>query len=133
MQQLAVLVVDDTANIRELLASALKDFGCRVFTADGGNDGFALLIRERVDLLITDLRMENGTGIELIRRLRRVKRAGEPVPEIVVYTGLCSKAGESYLKSLGASAVWLKETSPGQFIASLMKQRRSPEDGSKGN
>lgn len=119
MRVRSVLVADDTANIRDLVASALKDLGCVVHTANGGNDAIAVLGCEKIDLLITDLRMENGTGIELIRRLRRQKRAGETVPEIVVYTGLCTKEGESYLKSLGARAVWLKETSPRKLVEKL--------------
>jgi CheY-like chemotaxis protein len=105
MKKLAVLVVDDTASIRELLTAAFTEAGCHVLAADGGNEGFAILSRVSVDLLITDLRMENGTGVELIRRLRRIKKAGGRTPEIIVYTGLCSKDGESYLKSLGAAVI----------------------------
>lgn len=119
VRERSVLVADDTANIRDLVASAFKDAGCSVFTVEGGNDAAAVLGREKVDLVVTDLRMEKGTGIELIRRLRRQKRAGSAIPEIVVYTGLCSQEGEGYLKSLGAREVFLKELSPRKLVERL--------------
>ena len=63
-----------------------------------------------IDLVISDIRMPNGTGIDLLRKLRRYKMEGHLPPPVIIFTGLLDK-GESYLKALGAREIFLKPTS----------------------
>ena len=72
-----VLVVDDTERNRALVRGALGKFSeLEIVEADSGDRAFETIQSQgSFDLLITDLRMTNGTGIELLRRLRKTGTA----------------------------------------------------------
>ena len=71
-----ILVVEDTAVVRALVASALRTAGYNVKVAAHGKDALALLFDDAtaVDLLVTDLSMPVMGGGELINRMRDIKR-----------------------------------------------------------
>ncbi len=68
-----VLVVDDEPSVRLALAAGLTDRrrGVKVATAANGLEAIAVLDSERVDLVLTDLRMPEMDGFELLAHLRR--------------------------------------------------------------
>jgi DNA-binding NtrC family response regulator len=67
-----VLVVEDEAVVCELAAEALLDEGYRVLTAADAEAAEAILLREPVDLLFTDIDLARNTnGLALARRARR--------------------------------------------------------------
>jgi DNA-binding response OmpR family regulator len=76
-----VLVVDDEAGLRELLADALTSEDLKVSTAGSGREAIDLAGRKRVDLLITDIRLGDCTGLEVIDEVRRL--TGD-VPAVVI-------------------------------------------------
>jgi DNA-binding NtrC family response regulator len=63
-----LLVVDDHASIRELLASWARNHGYEPGTAADGRTALEALERQPYDLVISDVRMPDLTGIELLRR-----------------------------------------------------------------
>lgn len=67
-----VLVVDDRAEARSLIAGELAEAGFAVIEASGGVEGWARFQREAPDLVVSDLRMPRGDGIELLHRIRSV-------------------------------------------------------------
>ena len=67
-----VLVVDDERSMRELLSIVLRRDGYEVLIAEDGAAGLELLKRERVDILITDIRMPNMNGVDLLREAKRI-------------------------------------------------------------
>jgi putative nucleotidyltransferase with HDIG domain len=78
-----ILVVDDERVIREILTDFLEMEGYRVSCAADGQEALNQLAVDSVDLVITDLKMPNLGGIELIDQLSKMK---EP-PVILVMTG----------------------------------------------
>ena len=70
MTQRTVLIVDDEVAVRDLFEQAFGDAGFAVFSAADGEEALALLDRESVPVMFTDLRMPGMTGIELCRRVR---------------------------------------------------------------
>ena len=66
----SVLVVDDSPMVRSLHAFMLESAGYRVREAENGGDGLEQLLREPVDLLVTDINMPVMDGYELCRRVR---------------------------------------------------------------
>ena len=70
-RQRVVLVVDDDAVGRESLAEALGEMGYRALAAPSGAAALALLERQPVDLVLTDLRMPDMDGLELLTRVRQ--------------------------------------------------------------
>lgn len=78
-----VLVVDDDANIRELLAEYLRGRGIEVDTAADGATALALLAIRPPDAVITDLRLPDAEGHEIVAAASRIR---PPVP-VVATTG----------------------------------------------
>jgi CheY-like chemotaxis protein len=64
-----ILVTDDNEVNRKVLAKQLDVLGYRCLVASSGDEALALLAREAVDLLITDLQMPGMDGVELARRV----------------------------------------------------------------
>jgi CheY-like chemotaxis protein len=65
-----VLVVDDDASIRELLATALEDDGYEVVPATNGQDALSVVERWRPDVIVLDLMMPVMDGWTFAKRLR---------------------------------------------------------------
>jgi two-component system response regulator PilR (NtrC family) len=67
-----ILVVDDERSMRELLAIVLKREGYEVLLAENGKTAIAMLEREQVDILISDIKMPDVSGVEVLRAAKRV-------------------------------------------------------------
>jgi len=80
---LRVLVVDDDAALRMLLAEIITTFGCDVTVAENGKSALALFAQMHggFDLLITDICMPEMNGKDLIRAIRRQDQG---LPVIVI-------------------------------------------------
>jgi DNA-binding response OmpR family regulator len=66
-----ILVVDDEANIRRIVSSYLRADGFEVVEAADGRTALAAFARSSPDLVILDVMMPGGDGIEVLRELRR--------------------------------------------------------------
>src|SRR5436309_6005549 len=76
-----ILVVDDERSMRELLAIVLKREGYEVLLAENGRTALETLAREAIDLLITDIKMPDMSGVEV---LRAAKQADQDVLGIMI-------------------------------------------------
>ena len=65
-----LLIVDDEMDIREFAKNFFKKRGIAVFTASGGGEALEFIRDEAPDLILLDVRMEEMTGIEVLRQLR---------------------------------------------------------------
>ena len=83
-----VLVVEDDAAMRELLQDTLSDEGYRVETAGGGYAGIARVQKGGVDLVVTDVRMPDLDGLDMLREIRGAS-ASHP-PHVIVITAFGS-------------------------------------------
>lgn len=101
-----ILVIDDhfetLALMRALLEGLLE--GCRVQTVPSGEEGMLELRQVGYDLLITDVRLPGMSGLELVRRVRRV----QPNLPVIVLTGYGSVAWEEEARSLGVQGYLMK-------------------------
>jgi len=67
-----ILVVDDSSQILEVLETALSESGHQVLVSGGARHAIQLLSCETVDLIIADVYMPDGDGLELLRSARTV-------------------------------------------------------------
>jgi len=67
-----ILVVDDERSIRELLAIVLRREGYDVILAENGKSAIATLEREPVDILISDIKMPDLSGVDVLRAAKRI-------------------------------------------------------------
>lgn len=65
-----ILVIDDDKLIREGLSALLKSAGQNVLEAADGKKGLEVTLKEHPDLIVTDLRMPNMSGQEMIDAIR---------------------------------------------------------------
>ena len=101
-----ILVIDDSRAVRALLSDALKQSGYNVLTATDGDDGIAKYQAEQPDLVITDLNMPNGNGIDVIKRLR--SSAESKFVPILVFTAEGPNSRKEEARLAGATG-WLKK------------------------
>lgn len=66
----SVLVVDDSAMIRDVHAFMLRSGGFDVRVASNGCEAMEMLLAERFDLIVSDVNMPKMDGLELTRRVR---------------------------------------------------------------
>ena len=78
-----ILVVDDNETVREGLAHVAKKLGHTVLIASSGSAGIAAFKQKRADFVITDLKMEGGTGVDV---LKGIAALDSDVP-IMIITG----------------------------------------------
>ncbi len=67
-----LLLVDDEPHILSSLGRLLREEGYRIFTAAGGREGLALLDKERIDVIVSDQRMPQMTGVEFLSNVKEL-------------------------------------------------------------
>jgi two-component system response regulator PilR (NtrC family) len=93
-----VLVVDDEQSMRELLAIMLRKDGFDVVAAESRTQAAAVLARGPVDLIVTDVKLPDGDGIEILRHVK----AAAPETVVIVMTAFGSTETAVAALKLGA-------------------------------
>jgi len=116
-----VLVVDDEEFILETTREALRDVGYRVLTAKGGDEALRQVDdHDDVEVVITDLRMPNMDGLNLIRTLR----AQHPNLPIIAASGMADGRSEDALQA-GAHTFLAKPFSEEELQGALRDALRA--------
>ncbi|MCI5145208.1 MAG: sigma-54-dependent Fis family transcriptional regulator, partial [Candidatus Electrothrix sp. AR3] len=76
-----ILIIDDESSIRESLAGILQDEGFHPLSAASAEEGFAMLARQDVHLILLDIWMPSMDGIEA---LKQIKQENSEVPVIMI-------------------------------------------------
>lgn len=79
-----ILLVDDDPDLRELLSFEISNSGYKVFVAQNGREAFQIVIKEKIDVVLSDVRMPNGDGVEL---LNQIKSHNVKAPAVILVTG----------------------------------------------
>jgi|KBSSwiStaDraftv2_1062776.scaffolds.fasta_scaffold434230_1 CheY-like chemotaxis protein len=106
-----VLVVEDEADLVATYERLLRRHGYRVVSAGSREAALAALKAELPDLLISDLRLPDGDGLDVVRAARAL-----PTPTLViVVSGVASSESRDAALAAGASAVLAKPFSTEAF------------------
>ena len=114
-----VLVVDDERSMRELLSIVLRRDGYDVLIAEDGAAAVELLKRERVDILITDIRMPQMNGVDLLREAKRI------APDIVSIVMTAFASTETAVEALRLGAADYVHKSPNAATELRLRVGRS--------
>ena len=79
----SVVVVDDVVEIQQLLNRWLREIGCIVTCVSTGREAARILRTIHIDLVITDVLMPDGDGLDVITELKRA----QPTTRIVAMSG----------------------------------------------
>lgn len=104
MQNSRVLVVDDDANIRSAFRDFLRREHCSSVTASSVEEAWTKMSQHTIDLVITDVKLESGSGTEFLTLLKSRKRE---LPVIVI-TGYPTLITQEEVEFLGADYFFLK-------------------------
>ncbi len=99
-----VLIVDDELSMREMLAILLKKEGLDVRTAASRAEAARTLGEGPVDLVLTDVKLPDGDGLEILRQVK----AAAPATPVVVMTAFGTTEMAVGARKLGAEAYILK-------------------------
>ncbi len=83
MTEKSILLVDDEEGIRKVLSIALSDLGYQVHSAANGVEALRVFKAKQPPIVLTDIKMPEMDGIELLRRLKKIS----PDTEIIMITG----------------------------------------------
>jgi len=114
-----VLVVDDSASIRQMVSFTLKSQGYAVVEAADGQDGLDKAKANSVNLVLTDQNMPRLDGLTLIRSLRALP-AYRSVP-ILMLTTESSDAMKAQGKAAGATGWLVKPFDPNKLLEVVRK------------
>ncbi|EJW10864.1 two component, sigma54 specific, transcriptional regulator, Fis family [Rhodovulum sp. PH10] len=128
----AVLLVDDVMIARYTLRLFLERGGHAVTECSGGDEALPVLTGGRFDVLVTDVWMAGGDGLQLIRR---VKEAGMTVP-IVAVTGGAPRAPQEFsadeAQKAGADRVLMKPVGLDELLRAVAELTATRQAGMRG-
>ncbi len=102
--QKIILLVDDDEIVRVTLKEFLTILGLQVIEARNGSEGIEKAIKSEFHILITDYKMPDMTGIEMIREIRKFKHDFK----ILILTGYANEITEDVIEELGITMVLQK-------------------------
>lgn len=114
-----ILIVDDSASMRQLVSFALKDAGYDVIAAVDGKDALGKVNGTKVDMVVTDLNMPNMDGITLIKNLRSA--AATRFTPVVMLTTESQDSKKQEGRAAGASGWIVKPFTPDKLIDVIKK------------
>ena len=120
-----VLVVDDDADGRQVLAVYLRKVGHRVADADGGEQALRMLVQEQPDLLILDVRMPDVDGLKLLEVMRSHHR-WRSLP-VILLTGLATPDQITRAEGLGVEHVFEKSSFKLHDLATAVNEISAPQ------
>lgn len=121
-----LLVVDDDADLRDLIAGFLADQGLEVETAADAVEMDAALARAPVDLIVLDLMMPGEDGLAIVRRLRGPRRPG-----VIMLSAMGEDLDRIIGLEVGADDYLPKPCNPRELLARIraVLRRRSESEG----
>lgn len=127
MLEKTVLIIDDEAAIREMIAVALEMAGYRCLEARDGMEAQSLALDNRPDLILLDWMLPGASGIELARRFKRTEATAE-IP-IIILTAKAEEDNKIQGLEVGADDYITKPFSPRELVARLkaVLRRTTPQ------
>jgi two-component system chemotaxis response regulator CheY len=114
-----ILVVDDSASLRQVVNIALTGAGYEVIEACDGKDALAKLSGQKIHLIISDVNMPNMDGITLVKEVKKLP-AYKFTP-IIMLTTESQESKKQEGQAAGAKAWVVKPFKPDQMLNAVSK------------
>ena len=114
-----VLVVDDSASIRQVVSMTLQGAGYEVIEASDGRDALSKLGGQRVHLMISDVNMPGMDGLSFLKEVK--SRPEYKFTPVIMLTTESTAAKKSEGQAAGAKAWMVKPFQPAQMLAAVSK------------
>lgn len=116
-EKFTILVIDDEPIVGDALMTVLSDNGYDVAVARTGREGLDKTSEQQFDVTITDLRLSDMMGIDVLRHIREK----DPCSLVIIITAYSTPEIISESKRLGAIDVLAKPFSPSDVLGLLNK------------
>lgn len=121
LKEAAILIVEDEPDLREIIGVWFSRMAGRVLTSGNGAEALELLAGNRIDLVLSDVRMPVMDGVTLLKRIRAL---GNTAPSVVLISGFSDiDAREAY--NLGAEAFLQKPMERQELLQSVNRSLAS--------
>ena len=124
LKQATVLFVEDEPFLRETMGAWLEQKAGRAFCAEHGAEALAILAANKIDLLISDVRMPVMDGIQLVKKLNQ---AGTERPRVILITGF-SDLSLPQAHDLGIDAVVEKPVDRKELLNVIQRSLARPDE-----
>lgn len=114
-----IMIVDDSASLRQVVGIALKGAGYDVIEACDGRDALAKLTGQKVHLIISDVNMPNMDGIAFVKEVKKI--AEHKFVPIIMLTTESQEAKKQEGQAAGAKAWVVKPFQPAQMLTAVSK------------
>jgi two-component system chemotaxis response regulator CheY len=114
-----IMVVDDSASLRQVVGIALKGAGYDVLEACDGRDALSKITGQKIHLIISDVNMPNMDGISFVKEVK--KMASYKFTPIIMLTTESQEAKKQEGQAAGAKAWVVKPFQPAQMLAAVSK------------
>jgi len=114
-----ILIVDDSASLRQVVSISLKGAGYSVIEACDGKDAMTKLNGQKIHLIISDVNMPNMDGITFV--LEAKKLAAYKFTPIIMLTTEAGETKKLAGQAAGAKAWVTKPFQPAQMLAAVSK------------
>jgi two-component system chemotaxis response regulator CheY len=114
-----ILIVDDSATLRQVVAMALRDAGYHVVEASDGKEGLNRLDAQPVQLIISDVNMPNMDGIAFLKAVKQ--RPDSKFTPVIMLTTENGDSKKQEGQAAGARAWVVKPFQPAQMLAAVAK------------
>ena len=118
-----VLIVEDEPTDRVILANIIEQAGHECHFASGGLEALETYLRGGIDIIVTDLQMPDGGGLELIEALKSLL----PETAIIAVSGM-KPEGLAEARSKGATAALSKPVDPQELIEAIAQAVPGDDD-----
>ena len=114
-----IMVVDDSASIRQVVSLALKGAGYEVIEACDGKDALSKMTGQKIHLIVSDVNMPNMDGITLVKEVKaHPKYKFTPIMMLTTESGDDKKSAG---KEAGAKAWLVKPFQPPALLSAVAK------------
>ncbi len=114
-----ILIVDDSASVRQVVGIALRGAGYEVIEAGDGAEALGKLDGQKIHLIISDVNMPRMDGITFVREAKKI--AAYRFTPIVMLTTESAEAKKNEGRTAGAKAWVVKPFQPAQMLAAVSK------------
>jgi two-component system chemotaxis response regulator CheY len=116
---ITILIVDDSASLRQVVAMTLKGAGYDVLQAGDGKEALALLDGRKIGMTVCDVNMPNMNGIEFVKAAKKI--AAYKFMPILMLTTETQDSKKEEGKAAGAKAWMVKPFSPSSLLSAVSK------------
>ena len=114
-----VMIVDDSASLRQVVGIALRGAGYEVIEASDGRDAISKLTGQKVHLIISDVNMPNMDGITFVKNVKQMPNY--KFTPVIMLTTESEDGKKQEGQAAGAKAWVVKPFQPAQLLAAASK------------